>query len=90
MEAIISPLSSYTERVITLAVERSVLANLHYALDAAGAALASVTCYGVYSSALATGSLPHPLGVQFASLAPPALRTWPLGSRARAEPPTRA
>lgn len=35
----------------------------------------SVTCYGVYSSALATGSLPHCLGVQFASLAPPTLRT---------------
>jgi hypothetical protein len=31
--------------------------------------------YGVYSSALATGSLPHPLGLQFTSLAPPALRT---------------
>jgi hypothetical protein len=29
----------------------------------------------VYSSALATGSLPHPLGLQFASLAPPTLRT---------------
>jgi hypothetical protein len=45
--------------------------------------------YGVYSSALATGSLPHPLGLQFASLAPPALRTCPLVSRARAAPPTR-
>jgi hypothetical protein len=29
----------------------------------------------VYSSALATVSLPHPLGLQFASLAPPALKT---------------
>jgi hypothetical protein len=52
-------------------------------------AFASVTCYGVYSSALATGSLPHCLGVQFASLSPPTLRTCPLGSRATAEPPTR-
>src|SRR6266508_5743978 len=49
----------------------------------------SVTCYGVYSSALATGSLPHPLGVQLASLAPPTLRTCLLGSRARAAPPMR-
>jgi hypothetical protein len=31
--------------------------------------------YGVYSSALATGSLPQPLGVQFASSEPPTLRT---------------
>jgi hypothetical protein len=36
---------------------------------------ASVTSYGVYSSALATGSLPQPLGLQFASLPPPTLRT---------------
>jgi hypothetical protein len=35
----------------------------------------SVTCYGVYNSALATGSLPQPFGLQFASLAPPTLRT---------------
>jgi hypothetical protein len=34
-----------------------------------------VICYGVYSSALATGSLPHPFGLQFASLAPPTLST---------------
>ena len=33
------------------------------------------TGYGVYSSAVATGSLEHCLGVQFASLAPPTLRT---------------
>jgi len=43
--------------------------------DAACTACASVTRYGMYSSALATGSLPHPLGVQFASIEPPTLRT---------------
>jgi hypothetical protein len=47
------------------------------------------TGYGVYSSAVATGSLEHCLGVQFASLAPPTLRTCPLGSRVTAEPPWR-
>jgi hypothetical protein len=47
------------------------------------------TGYGVYSSAVATGSLEHCLGVQFASLAPPTLRTCPVGSNATAEPPWR-
>ena len=37
--------------------------------------LSQQTYYGVYSSALATGSLPHPLGLQLASCPPPTLRT---------------
>jgi hypothetical protein len=43
----------------------------HTATRAGGNEGPSVTCYGVYSSALATGSLPQPFGLQVASLAPP-------------------
>lgn len=61
-------------------VARSQRGRAYWWLDEADAVRevrerASVTCYGVNSSAVATGSLPHPLGEQFASLVPPELIT---------------
>jgi hypothetical protein len=47
-----------------------------------------VPCYGVYTSAVAEGALPHPLGLQLASLSPPTLRACPVASRTTAALPT--